>query len=381
MLGNIGYSSMQCTFVEIEVGQITLQCPYGYIGEVVGAGVNPYKESGAVDYCLNSASESVSQCQPPDISAETFAGATGKESKTYDNLSLVNIYPDPTAVDDVCYDPANMLFVQYQCVMTDEMISEKYSQLTLIVACGLFICMLFSLLIFHLRQTGKIKNLKWDVATITAGDYTVEHIISAADYKNWHAHEFMQSSMDMSPALSFKKYLMEHLSETLQSEIAAFVHAGNHIKDCEMRCPIVDIQFAFNNSKVVSELQKRGAIIANQKWDNLPKAEKDLENLFDNEFDKQTTPNSCFITFEFESTKRLALCNEIHKEQDKHFLKEGSSQLLKFSEAPEPTNIIWQNRHFTSTDYLKRGMKAYCIIFILIIGSFISILLVANYQQ
>lgn len=39
-------------------------------------------------------------------------------------------------------------------------------------------------------------------------------------------------------------------------------------------------------------------------------------------------------------------------------------------ESTEPTNIIWENRHWTPKDYLKRGLIVFTIIGFLILASF-----------
>ena len=41
-------------------------------------------------------------------------------------------------------------------------------------------------MIKSLFQGGKIKRLEWDMATITAGDYTVEFKIPADAYESWN---------------------------------------------------------------------------------------------------------------------------------------------------------------------------------------------------
>ena len=46
---------------------------------------------------------------------------------------------------------------------------------------------------------------------------------------------------------------------------------------------------------------------------------------------------------------------------------------MRFKEASEPTDIIWENRHFTTFDYCKRGLIAGIIILILLGGSFVVI--------
>ena len=43
---------------------------------------------------------------------------------------------------------------------------------------------------------------------------------------------------------------------------------------------------------------------------------------------------------------------------------------MKFKRASEPTDIIWENRHFTEEDYFYRRLKAYTLIGVLLLASF-----------
>ena len=70
-----------------------------------------------------------------------------------------------------------------------------------------------------------------------------------------------------------------------------------------------------------------------------------VNNLF-MEFDKLTVPVSAFITFEEEDSKIVALRNNSQK------ILLG--QTMKFVDASEPTDIIWENRHYSKWDYIKR---------------------------
>lgn len=38
-LGNLGYSSLQCTIVPFSVGSVAVSCPYGVIGDIIQLGV------------------------------------------------------------------------------------------------------------------------------------------------------------------------------------------------------------------------------------------------------------------------------------------------------------------------------------------------------
>lgn len=54
------------------------------------------------------------------------------------------------------------------------------------IAClGVLSCLCFLISIYYLKKNSKIKNLEWDVSTITAGDYTVEYKISEEAYKHF----------------------------------------------------------------------------------------------------------------------------------------------------------------------------------------------------
>ena len=46
---------------------------------------------------------------------------------------------------------------------------------------------------------------------------------------------------------------------------------------------------------------------------------------------------------------------------------------FKFDKCSEPTDIIWENRHFTRMDYFWRQLKAYTCIAVLLFGSFVLI--------
>jgi len=53
---------------------------------------------------------------------------------------------------------------------------------------------------------------------------------------------------------------------------------------------------------------------------------------------------------------------------------------MRFIEASEPTDIIWENRHHTRFDYIKRQIFAYIVVGILLFGSFVLIYVITEYQ-
>jgi len=53
---------------------------------------------------------------------------------------------------------------------------------------------------------------------------------------------------------------------------------------------------------------------------------------------------------------------------------------MKFEKPSEPTDIIWENRHFTAKNYFFRELFAYLIIGVLLFGSLIGIYAISAYS-
>ena len=54
---------------------------------------------------------------------------------------------------------------------------------------------------------------------------------------------------------------------------------------------------------------------------------------------------------------------------------------MEFEEAPEPTDIIWENRRFTRLDYFKRELMAFILVAILIGISFWIMYVISLYAK
>lgn len=132
---------------------------------------------------------------------------------------------------------------------------------------------------------------------------------------------------------------------------------------------VADMVFAYNNSALIHALRDRGNYIALQKFDRVQKQDTVINELF-KDFEALTRPTACFITFEEEDATIIAL-NLPRGEQ-------LLGQKMEFKQASEPTDIIWENRIYTKTDYFFRELVAFTIIGILLFGSFAFIYKVAR---
>jgi hypothetical protein len=149
--------------------------------------------------------------------------------------------------------------------------SAKYNHLALTTSTAILIAFLFTITVKSLFQGGKIKRLEWDMATITAADYSVEFTIPEEGYEKWYNEEYKKQGGDyennVPPAVSLKRTMIQRIEETLTNELrsgAVKVESNKTRKDPNpiTEVKIADITFAFNNHKLINALQVRGKMIA-----------------------------------------------------------------------------------------------------------------------
>ena len=81
MLGNLGYSSVQCASIPLDVGQINMMCPFGTIGEIYDSGINQ-KDKDATNCAEN---DSIKACHPnSNAFTAAMTASIGKENYLYE---------------------------------------------------------------------------------------------------------------------------------------------------------------------------------------------------------------------------------------------------------------------------------------------------------
>lgn len=70
--------------------------------------------------------------------------------------------------------------------MTESQQYNKYRGLCAVVTLSTLIGCVYYLMVRYNRQISKIKLLEYDLATITAGDYSVEFKIQRQNYLTWY---------------------------------------------------------------------------------------------------------------------------------------------------------------------------------------------------
>ncbi len=237
------------------------------------------------------------------------------------------------------------------------------------------------------KRHSELDQVKWDMLTITPGDYTMQMEITEKMYAYFIKNIYARQS-ERPVAVVLKEYLRKHLEETFNQMLQEMKsskkdklmeqddEAGEegHLNIDEVK--IADIVFAFNNDVLIKLLKQRGLLIMNQKYEEAAKIEKQIQDFKDNNYDHLVRPVDAFITFEEEDGKIVA--EEYEKKYNKWgkqlpALKEFLGDDLFLVEATEPTNIIWENRHFTEVDTFRRSLRAFAAIVCLLIASFLTI--------
>lgn len=211
--------------------------------------------------------------------------------------------------------------------------------------------------IYYLKHISNLKNIDWDVQTITAGDYTVELAITPEAYDRFIENHFNthDRAAGVSTGESFKTFIRKEVESTLTrylKENGSGSDDHSHQTNQLTEVKIADIVFAFNNQDLINLLKERGQHITYQRYKKMREVEKEISQLKDSKFNDLTRPISAFITFEEEDAYLLAL-EFNHQFTLTGQLLPAKSQLLGeglyFEKATEPTNIIWENRFLTKT--------------------------------
>ena len=141
--------------------------------------------------------------------------------------------------------------------------------------------------------------------------------------------------------------------------------------------------FAFKNPDIINLLKERGDIIKNERWKEMEAIDQDINKIKKEKIDDLMTPVAVFMTFECEEGVNRAMAyNEIVEKDESlsHLRTWLGHHTFEIKKAPEPSDIIWENRHFTTFDRLKQKVKNFIWIFLLLTISFACVYIGAVYS-
>jgi hypothetical protein len=81
---------------------------------------------------------------------------------------------DTATVSEKCTSKDARLFVSYSCTQTQEVLAEKQNMTSVISCCGVLLVLIYMTVIHYFKRQSDLSQLKWDMKTITPGDYTMQ---------------------------------------------------------------------------------------------------------------------------------------------------------------------------------------------------------------
>ena len=156
---------------------------------------------------------------------------------------------------------------------------------------------------YYVKKYATIKELRYDLDTVTVDDFAVELEISIKQYKQF-LKQYLKDDEALengSVAVAFKKYLKNKIETVLEEQET----------DCNLRgtCEIFDIQLAFHNRKVIEKLQNRGNFIASGDLKSVNKLNQKINQILKKKGEKEKLCEitHAYIVFKYERGHDIAL--------------------------------------------------------------------------
>lgn len=380
-----------------------MQCPHGVIGKIVDFGYNDFALTGRTDICQST--EVTDVCKPNNVATlDELATFIGQESTVWsfniDKFYINGQIPEGCSYPQEGQIAEGYIFASFEChhELADQ--HTRYNQVVMIGTIGILIAFMFMLWIRWSFQGAKIDLLEFDVATITAGDYTVEVKFAKEEYNDWYENVYRPTLMDsgISTALALKNQLRKEVQSIIKvhrakqdkewddkvsvvslkglsegdkkkalkkqkkkdkiaemkkkkmadmeaSQATREAHAEEH--DDFNNIMVADITFAYRNQDLIELLQARGAALNALDFDKVAELEKEIDKRKNDpaNFECWSQPEACFITFEADDAKETAeMASQWQDDNagDKKYTLLGGNKVFKVSDiCSEPTDIIW----------------------------------------
>lgn len=325
---------------------LSVSCPTGAISEVTHFGV--YAKGSEADQRSLCTSEGVSVSTGLDCASvsrkdhsfytDKLQPCVGQESclihGLHDDLPLGGQSGDAGC----SLSETDSLFVQYNCKVADEELAEKRWEALFASCVNIFSALTLLSVTKYRVGSISIEKREWDLQTVTASDYTLEIALTKEQVAVMRQAIYQESfAYGESDGMQIKMYLTRELEKALKDKYP----------DEDGR--VADINFAYYNSWLLDSLRTRGDHIKYQQWGDLNQLNGEVtEKLRDPDtLADLTTPKCAFVSIETETAYNQLADWETEDGQKGKIELAGHRSSVK--EAPEPTNVIWENRDFDKT--------------------------------
>jgi len=238
---------------------------------------------------------------------------------------------------------------------------------------------MFMISTMYLSEAANVNLKLWDIETTTASDFTVEYLIKRTIWDNFsdlsdedclgpQDSEARKNIGHNPPKLmKFEQYIEDGIERKLDNCPFA-------INDIPVQ--VSNITFAFDNPELLALLSKRGSFITSGKFGKVAEVDAQIDAYKTEHKEKLNRPVTAFITFRTQEGYERALK---HYSAERDFVDNNLDSTdenflgtpLKFKPAPEPSNILWENRHVTRKQQMWRALGVWVIIFFILAIAFV----------
>ena len=374
-LGNLGFTSSFCTlwYQSLDKEQ-KLECTRGRLSKIIQKGIVPdkvglsFRTGGHVplDYCgASSELRSEDDCSSyilADFETKYNSDCKGKQTCQFNAPHHVS---RSGGDKPKCTSGSAHVYVQYQCVMD----AEETRQVQLIALKVILKCVLMSviylLVLYYLRSVTHLDFKLWDVSTTTASDFTIKLRITPRMWQSFKEDQAKQ----LNP-LPLDQQIKQAVERKVQ-ELPPVLRGHEKVT-----IEVAAVSIAYQNGQIIDLLRARGTHITNGNLKAIPEIDNKVNLLFLTQSEKLTTPVTAFITFTTqEGYERCSefLSGRLHtglpnpKKRSFEFLGEQA----QIADAPEPTNVIWENLEVSRKEINRRKCLAGLAVSVFIFCTFL----------
>jgi len=220
-------------------------------------------------------------------------------------------------------------------------------------------------LLNYLDKVDTLETKIMDQKMITVGDYTVVGQLPPGLYQAYYdrtTERLGSGSRSYTIFSTFETLIREKVQEQVKEKLSTSTRYGAlSEEETEEKAQIADLQFGFSNAAMLKLLAKRATLLTSGKFDQVAKVEAELTRIKNEKCKDFIIPVTFFITFETEAATTSALkLGEIELEGHK----------IPVETAPEPENIIWENREITVRGRWFRWSVVLSLMLLISIGIF-----------
>lgn len=205
-----------------------MKCPYGKLTSVQSFGVISANEPRK-DIC-NTKVLTIEKCKvvagiDADIISKYRAqNETLQRKRTYlysfteESLFGTDASGNKVTVPTECTNEDARVFVSFYCQQDSEQLQEKHQMASKIACLGVLMVLVYLTCLHYFKRHSELDQVRWDMLTITPGDYTMQMEITEKMYKYYMEH-YHSRHPDEPVAVKLKEHIKSNLERQLNEKL------------------------------------------------------------------------------------------------------------------------------------------------------------------